>query len=162
MPSLQFTRMATPCAASAVAALALAACSDTPQDTHPQKLVTQRQAVFKDFARTLEPLGMVARDRKPHEPGEVMAGALELQRLSTQPWPFFTADGNYPPTRARPEVWQAPGDFRQAQQDFSLRVAQLVQAAQSGQLDTVRPAIVAVQDSCKACHDRFRAALPGR
>lgn len=162
MPSLQFTRMAALCAVSAVAVLSLAACSDTPQDTHPQKLVTQRQAVFKDFARTLEPLGMVARDRAPYEPGAVLAGALALQRLSTLPWAFFTADGNYPPTRARPEVWQTPGDFLQAQEDFAVRVGQLVQAAQGGQLEAVRPAVVAVQDSCKACHDRFRAALPGR
>ena len=156
MPGLHFHR-----AAALAALLALAACSEGPRDTHPQQLVTKRQAVFKDFARTLEPLGMVARDRKAYSPGEVMAGALALQRLSAQPWAYFTADGNYPPTRARPEVWQSAADFRRAQETFTQRVDALVQAAGGGQLDSVRPAVLAVQDSCKACHDRFRTTLPG-
>lgn len=166
MPRMQFHRAAMLSATLALAGLAgltVTGCGDAPpSDTHPQQLVTKRQAVFKDFARTLEPLGLVARDRKPYNPSEFMAGALELQRLSTLPWAFFTADGNYPPTRARPEVWQTPADFRQAQEDFAVRVGELVQAAQGGQLEAVRPAVLAVQDSCKACHDRFRTTLPGR
>lgn len=80
-----------------LAALTLTACDSEPKDTHPDQLVTKRRAVFKQFTRTLEPMGMVARDRKPYNSSEFMISALELQKLSSQPWPYFTADSNYPP-----------------------------------------------------------------
>ena len=81
--------------------------------------------------------------------------------LSTLPWVFFSADGNYPPTRALPEVWSEPAAFRQAQADYQASVARLVQAAQTRQADAVKPAVLEVQASCKSCHDRFRKAGAG-
>ena len=50
-------------------------------------------------------MGLVARGRATYNPRELNASALELQKLSTQPWPLFTADSNYPPTRAKPATW---------------------------------------------------------
>jgi cytochrome c556 len=139
----------------------LAACSDAAKDTHPQQLVSKRQAIFKDFTRTLEPMGQVARDRKAFNPREFHTSALELQRLSTLPWPYFTADGNYPPTRAKPEVWQKPAEFKQAQENYQASVAKLVNVAQAGELEAIRPVVDEVQKSCKACHDVFRARKAG-
>jgi cytochrome c556 len=123
---------------------------------HPQQWVSQRQAVFKDFTRTLEPMGLMARERQPFDPDAFSAAALRLQTLSSQPWPFFTPDSNCAPTKARARVWEQPEAFEQAQAHFRDRVEQLVQASQTGALDAVRPAVEQVQNSCKACHDRFR------
>lgn len=141
-----------------VMTMALPGCSDAGKDTHPQQLVTKRQAIFKDFTRTLEPMGLVARDRQPYNPREFNVKALELQRLSTLPWGFFTADGNYPPTHAKPDVWQQPAEFKQAQDNFIQAVSQLLKASQAGDLEAIRPAVDAVQKRCKACHDQFRGA----
>jgi cytochrome c556 len=33
----------------------------------------------------------------------------------------------------------------------------LATASQGGQLDAIRPAFVAAAESCKACHDQFKA-----
>lgn len=132
------------------------ACSDAAKDTHPQQLVSKRQALFKDFTRTLEPMGQVARDRKPYNPREFHASALELQRLSSLPWVYFTADGNYPSIRAKADVWQKPTEFKTAQQNYLAQVDKLVVVAQAGELDAIRPVVDEVQKSCKACHDQFR------
>ncbi len=149
--------LSRPAAASALAALlALAACSDRVKDTHPQRWVSQRQALFKDFTRTLEPLGLMARERQAFDAAAFRAGAQRLQVLATQPWPLFTADSNYPPTLAQPRVWQQPDDFLKAQQDYLASVDQLVQAAQQGSLAAAKPAVEQVQQRCKACHDQFR------
>ncbi len=137
------------------------ACSDSAGDTHPQQLLSQRRAVFKQFTGALEPLGLMARDRKPWDTAAFKAGALELQRLSTLPWPFFTADGNYPPTRAKPAVWAQPAEFKQAQDDYLAAVAALRAAAEGGGAAAGRPAVEQVEKACKACHDRFRNAAPG-
>jgi cytochrome c556 len=144
-----------------VASMVLPGCKDASKDTHPQQLVTKRQAIFKDFTRTLEPMGLVARDRQPYNPREFNVQALELQRLSTLPWGYFTADGNYPPTRAKPDVWQKPAEFKQAQDNYAQTVSQLLKASQSGDLDAIRPAVDAVQKSCKSCHDQFRNSKAG-
>jgi hypothetical protein len=40
--------------------------------------------------------------RSGHDHGEFLAQALAFQKLSTQPWPLFTPDSNYPPTKASP------------------------------------------------------------
>lgn len=141
-----------------VIAMVLPGCSDADKDIHPQQLVTKRQAIFKDFTRTLEPMGLVARDRQPYNPREFNVQALELQRLSTLPWGYFTADGNYPPTHAKPDVWQKPAEFKQAQDNFIQAVSQLLKASQAGDLEAIRPAVDTVQKRCKACHDQFRGA----
>lgn len=136
--------------------LILGACSSEIKDTHPDQLVTQRKAIFKQFTKTLEPMGMVARGRKDYNPREFNISALELQKLSTQPWPFFTADSNYPPTMAKPAVWEKPADFKLAQDQFQVSVAALVQASQGSELDTIKAAVDGVQKSCKGCHEQFR------
>lgn len=139
-----------------LAALALSACNDEPKDTHPDKLVTQRRAIFKQFTRTLEPMGLVARDRKDYNAREFNESALALQKLASQPWPLFTADSNYPPTHAKPEVWKAAAGFKAAQDDYLVRVNQLVAAAQGSDLALIKNSVNDVQKSCKSCHTQFR------
>ena len=142
--------------AALVLFMVLSGCSDASKDTHPQQLVTKRQAIFKDFTRTLEPMGLVARDRQPYNPREFNVQALELQRLSTLPWALFTADGNYPPTRAKPDVWQKPAEFKQAQDNLVQAASELLKASQAGDLEAIRPAVDRVQKACRSCHDQFR------
>lgn len=138
------------------ATLALTACNDTVKDTHPDQLVTKRIAVFKQFTRTLEPMGLVARERQDYNRREFLVSALALEKLSTQPWAYFTPDGNYPPTHAKAEVWQKPAEFKTAQDQYLATMSALVKAAQGGDLALIRPAVNEVQKSCKSCHNQFR------
>jgi cytochrome c556 len=131
-------------------------CGQEATDTHPEQWVTKRKAVFKQMTKTLEPIGMVARGRKDYNPREFNAAALDLQKLASQPWPFFTGDSNYPPTRAKAAVWENPAEFKQAQDKFQLSVSGLVQASQGNDLDAIKTTANAVESSCKSCHDQFR------
>jgi len=137
-------------------ALLLGACSDDAKDTHPQQLVSKRQAIFKKMTKTLEPMGLVARERKDYNKGEFQAEALALQELSSQPWPLFAPDGNYPPTRAKPSVWQSPAEFKKAQDSYLATVEQLVKVSASADMGAIRQAVNEVEKSCKSCHDQFR------
>jgi cytochrome c556 len=138
------------------ASLTLTACSGEAKDTHPDQPVTKRRAILKQFTKTLEPMGLVARGRATYNPREMNLNALELQKLSTQPWLLFTADSNYPPTRAKPAVWSQPTEFKAAQQDYQVKVGELVKASQRGDLDAVKASLNAVEKSCKTCHTQFR------
>jgi len=132
------------------------ACSDAGKDTHPDKLVTKRQAIFKKFTKALEPMGLVARERNDYVKAEFVANAQALQELSKQPWVYFSAEGNYQPSRAKPEVWTQADDFKKAQTNYLTAVDQLVAVSGSADLPKIKTAVDEVQKSCKTCHDQFR------
>lgn len=138
------------------ATVALTGCSQEPPDNHPDQPVTKRRAVFREFTRTLEPMGLVARDRQTYNAASFLEQAQALKKLSVQPWPLFTADSNYPPTKAHPKVWQEADAFKQAQQQFQLSVEELAQVAAGTDLDRIKASVNKVQQSCKNCHDTFR------
>jgi cytochrome c556 len=138
------------------ATMALTGCSQEPPDNHPDQPVTKRRAVFREFTRTLEPMGLVARDRQTYNAAVFLEQAQTLKKLSVQPWPLFTTDSNYPPTKAHPKVWQEADAFKQAQQQFQLSVEELAQVAAGTDLDRIKASVNKVQQSCKNCHDTFR------
>jgi cytochrome c556 len=136
--------------------LGLGGCFEAIKDTHPDQVLTKRRALFKQFTRTLEPIGLVASGRKEYKPDEFLALVQDLDKLSTKPWIYFPADGNYPPTHAKPAVWSQPEAFKVAQEKYQASVHELLLAAQAGKLDAVQRAVDGVTASCKACHKDFR------
>ena len=134
----------------------LGACSEGVKDTHPQQWVSKRQAVFKEFTRALEPMGLVARQRKDYDKAEFMQNARALQELASQPWPLFTADSNYAPTRTKPSAWLQPVEFKQAQDAYLASVERLVQVSGSADLAAIKDAVDQVEKNCKSCHTHFR------
>ncbi|WP_296870417.1 cytochrome c [Tibeticola sp.] len=138
------------------AAAALAGCSAEPPDDHPGQPVAKRRAIFKQFAKTLEPMGLVAREREPYKREKFLANAEELARLAREPWGYFTPDANYPPSRAKPEVWSQAADFQRAQDQYVAATQTLLTAAKGDDLDAIRRAVNAVQDQCTSCHKQFR------
>jgi len=135
----------------------LAACSNRVSDPHPDKLMTKRVTIFKKFTKTLEPMGLVARDRSDYVKGDFVESAQALQALSTQPWVYFSADGNYAPSRAKPEIWQEPDAFKNRKERFLTAVNRLAEVSGSSNMPAIRAAVDEVQKSCKSCHDKFRS-----
>jgi cytochrome c556 len=158
MPSLRSKRIRLlPLAAiSILTILTLGACSKHDERLHPGQPVEKRQAIFKHILRTFEPMGMVMRGRAEYEKGDFLRHAQELQALIKQPWVYFTADSNYGKSRARPEVWEKSAEFKQGQEKLALSVDQLVQSAQTGSLEAIRPAFKETEKTCQSCHDEFR------
>lgn len=134
----------------------LAACGDGAKDPHPDQLVTKRLAIFKKFTKALEPMGLVARDRSDYVKAEFMANAQALQDLSKQPWVYFSQEGNYQPSRAKPEIWTQADVFKKAQTSYLAAVDQLVAVSGSADMPAIKGAVDEVQKSCKSCHDQFR------
>ena len=136
--------------------LGLTACFEPIKDTHPDQVLTKRRALFKQYTRAMEPIGLIASGRKEFKQDELLAMVQDLEKLSTKPWVYFPADGNYPPTHAKPAVWSEPDAFKKAQEKYQVSVHELLLAAQGGKLESVQRAVDAVTNSCKACHKNFR------
>jgi cytochrome c556 len=137
--------------------VSLTACFEPAKDTHPNQVLTKRKALFKQFTRTLEPIGLVTSGRKDYNKEEFLADVQDLEKLSTKPWAYFPPDGNYPPTHAKAAVWSQPAEFKRAQDQYVETVQQLLKAAQAGDLDRIKVATNNVVSSCKACHRDFRS-----
>ena len=153
MPS--YHRPSLPLCLAFLSCLFLTACGPG-KDTHPGQPVTKREAIFKQFLRTSEPIGMMLRGSKPFEAQQVGQMSATLKALSTQPWRYFPPGSTYYPSRAKPAVWEKPAEFKAAQDRFIRAASQLAQVAQSGNPDVIRPAFHELSASCDACHQEFR------
>jgi cytochrome c556 len=59
-------------------------------------------------------------------------------------------------TRALPEIWKRPEDFKTAQKVFSDAAPKLLAAANAGDLSAVKSTYGELGKACKNCHDTFR------
>ena len=60
-------------------------------------------------------------------------------------------------TDALATIWQKPDEFKHDAADFALAAHAINVAAQSGNLDAVRADVQPLGQSCKSCHEVFRA-----
>ena len=60
-------------------------------------------------------------------------------------------------TRALPEIWKRPDDFKAAQRVFSDAAPKLLAAANASDLNAVKSTYGDLGKACKNCHDTFRA-----
>jgi len=134
----------------------LIGCFEPTKDTHPGQVLTKRNALFKQFNRTLAPMMLVANERNDYVKDDFLEHALDLEKLASKPWAYFPVDGNYPPTHARPSVWSRPAEFKDAQDKFQVSVTQLVATARIGDLEKIKVSVYDVSNTCKSCHKNFR------
>jgi len=93
---------------------------------------------------------------KQYDSNQLIGQAKQLAALKNDPWPYFDADTNYPPTHAKAKVWIDPDQFNTAQQTFLQAVGRFVLVAEDRDEVHARAAYEAVQDSCRNCHRVFR------
>jgi len=137
------------------AVLLLSACGGVDPDSPMGK----RQTLFKEMLKTSEDLGGMLRGRLPFDEARFAAGAEQLDTLSRQPWQHFPQVRDEGDSRARDEVWQRQERFQQLARQLESDTALLRELSRQKPLDpkTVEPAVKKVEDSCRACHDEFRA-----
>lgn len=116
--------------------------------------VAERQASFKEFKRTMAPMGKMVNGGTFNQ-AQFAQMAKQLDTLSTKPWQYFPAGSSS--TDAKAEIWSKPAEFKKAIADYQAATGKLNQAAQSGDVNQVRAQLRLVQQSCKACHNSFRS-----
>lgn len=62
-------------------------------------------------------------------------------------------------TGAKPAIWQNPQDFAQKAKDYEAATKQLGDAMTAVKADEIKAGFAKVQDSCKACHDKYRTEM---
>jgi cytochrome c556 len=139
-----------------VLALALSGCGGVDPNS-PQG---QRQSIFKQMLKVSEDLGGMLRGRIAFKEQAFVEGAGRLDQLTRTPWQHFPQvreeDGE---SRARDDVWQRQARFQELARAMEASTAALVAATAVQPLtpEALAAPMQHVEDSCKACHEEFRA-----
>lgn len=147
---------------ASVAALgALASLPAAAQFQKPEDAIKYRQGAFTVMANHFGRIGAMAQGKAPFDAKAAADSADIVATLSKLPFAAFgegTDKGL--PQRAKPEVWKESAKFKAAADKMIDAVAKLDTAAKGGNLDAIKAAFGTAGQSCKACHDDFRAEKP--
>jgi cytochrome c556 len=144
-------------AAATVAGLATALPA-AAQWQKPEDAIKYRQSALTVMANHFGRIGAMAQGKAPFDAKAAADNAVIVSEMSKLPWAAFGAGTDKGmPNRAKSEIWSDGAKFKAASEKMIAEVAKLDVAAKSGNFDAVKAAAGAVGNSCKACHDDFRA-----
>jgi len=143
----------------ATAAASAVQVSATPVDkTTAGQLVKQRHDAMKQLGKASKSIKR-SLDATPPDLAAVKQAAQPLSDTTAAKIVSLFPAGTGPDvgkTGAKPDIWKNPQDFAQKARDYEAAVKQFGDALTAAQADQVKASWGKVQDSCKACHDKYR------
>lgn len=144
--------------ATAAACVGCVPLSASAQFKKPEDAIHYRQSVLNVMGTHFARLAAVAKGDLPFDAAAVQADAAIVLMMSKLPFSAFgpgtESGGN---TKAKPDIWSKRAVFDEAAQKMQAEVVKLDEAARTGDIAKLRPAVGDTGKSCKACHDDFRA-----
>jgi len=124
----------------------------------PEDAIKYRQSAFTVMAAHFGRLGAMANGRVPFDAKAAAFNANIANELAALPFTAF-AEGTDKgaPHRAKPEIWKEAAKFKAGGDKMAEAMGKLDAAAKTGNLDAIKAAFGAAGQTCKACHDDFRA-----
>ncbi|GAB3629238.1 cytochrome C [Pandoraea terrae] len=127
------------------------------QFAKPEDAVEYRQSSLFLLGNHFSRLGAVVKGEQPFNKDEVAKNAELVATLSKLPWPAFENGVTTPKSKAKPDAFSNHAKFKEASDKMELAVAQLNTAAKGGDLASIKKAFGEAAQTCKSCHDSFRA-----
>ncbi|SCK26366.1 cytochrome c [Vogesella sp. LIG4] len=119
--------------------------------------IAARKEVFEQYKKTMSAMGQMVKGDTPFSQADFAKLAAHLDELAQQPWQYFGPGSDKGKTDARPEIWSQPAEFQSAIGKHKHAAQSLKQAATVARnIDDVKPAFIAIQQTCKSCHQQFR------
>ncbi len=146
---------------SIIAACACLAClASTPalaQFERTSDAFEYRTAVFTVMDHHFDRIGDAIKNKVPYDAASVASDAALIQSLSRLPWVAFVPNSRVGDSRAKPEIWTKPDQFKAIADKLGPASDKLVDATKGGDQAAVKAAFVDLAGVCKECHDKFRA-----
>jgi len=146
-------------------ACAAGLCTALPASAQFQKsedAIKYRQSAFNVMATHFGRIAAMAQGRVPFDAKAAAEHADIVATVAKLPFAAFgegTDKGL--PNRAKPEIWKESPKFKEGADKLNAEAVKLEAAAKAGNLDQIKAAVGAVGQSCKSCHDSFRAEKAG-
>lgn len=127
------------------------------QFKNAEDTIKYRKAVFAVMGQHFSQIGAMANGRVPFDAQKAKDDAALVMRLGQLPWAAFGAGTDLGDTKAKPEIWKEQAKFKAAADKAMGELSKLDAAAKTGNIDQIKAAFGAAGQSCKACHDAYRA-----
>ena len=140
----------------AQAAQNVAANAASPQDI--AAVMHARHEHYEEMGKAMKGIGDQLKSGNPNLP-LIRQHASLIAEYGPQVLTWFP-EGSGPEagrTRAKAEIWSDGETFRQRAQAFEAEAANFQRVAQTNDVPAIRAAQAALGNTCKNCHDRFRA-----
>jgi cytochrome c556 len=147
--------MKTLCALTLSAMAALTAIPASAQFAKPEDAIKYRQGALTVMAQHFGRVGAMVNGRVPFDAKVAQENADIVAYMAKLPWAGFApgTEGG----KAKADIWKEDARFQDLASKMQAETVKLAAAAKSGNLDSVKTAFGATANSCKACHDAFRA-----
>ncbi len=146
--------------AAAVAVLAtLGTSSAQAQFAKPEDAIKYRKAAFTVMGAHIGRVGAMVQGKIPFDAKAAAENIAIANSLLKLPYAAFTEGSDLGDTKAKPEIWKERAKCDAAAQKTQTEMAKLAEATKGGSftLDQLKTAFGPVGQSCKACHDDYRA-----
>jgi cytochrome c556 len=153
----------TSCALVAGATLALGATAAQnaggPQQSPAERAIEYRKALYTLVGGNWGAINGVLQGRAEYNAAEVAKRADRvafLASMASEAFPEVSKDGN---TKAKPEIWTDKAGFAKVVKEFEDSTTALSALVKTDKTNSAafKAAAGKVADSCKGCHDNFRA-----
>lgn len=145
-------------AAALLAAAAAVSLPAAAQFAKAEDAIKYRQSAFAVLGHHFGRLGAMANGKMPYDAKVAAADGDIIAAVSALPFTGFvpgTEKGHG--TKVRPEAWKELPKVKEMEQKMITEVGKVSVAAKSGNLDQLKAAFGPASQTCKACHDNYRA-----
>ena len=128
------------------------------QPTQAEKTLKYRKSLYQVIAWNVGPMGAMAQDKVPFNASEFAMRAGRVAELTPMLAEAYGADTQgVANSKLKPEAWQNRADFDAKMKDLVDSSAKLAQVAQGGDAAKSKAAFFDMANTCKACHDKYKA-----
>ena len=121
-----------------------------------EKDIDYRKATMMVVGGHMKSMGTILKGRMHQSDLKIHAdGMKSIATIVPSLFPEGSGDGK---TEALSAVWNKPAEFKIVLNKFVAAANEMAEAADSGEMSAIGPAIKKLGGSCKGCHDNFRAS----
>lgn len=126
----------------------------------PEDAVKYRQSLYQVISAQTSVMGGMVRGDLDFDAEEISKRADNLAQVAAMlPETYFPETRGVGDTRMRDSAWNNMEDFQSKGQDFGKALQELVEGSSASDFDQAkaRPLVGALVQSCRSCHDDYRA-----
>ncbi|TAN53553.1 MAG: cytochrome c [Rhodospirillales bacterium] len=123
----------------------------------PEDVLALRKGVYQVVKASFGPMAGFAEGKVQLDAARLAVLGARLSAIAPMAAEAFPEGSDMVAgTKAKPEIWSKPDDFKAKMSAFQAAAAKLAEAAKAGNLDAVKALAPETGKACKACHDDFK------
>jgi cytochrome c556 len=149
--------LAAVCVALAGVIAAVSAPAWAAGELAPEKAIRARQSAYYLMGQQMARINATVKGDLPFDKSAMETSAEVLDAVSRIATHYYPEGSDQGSTKAKPNVWKELPRFQQLAQASQADTAKLRAAVHAGDIKAIKAAFGATGQSCKACHDSFKA-----